>query len=163
MELITACLFVFAYVRIGWSFELIITWTLISLLVIITISDLTYMLIPDKILLVFTGIILIERFIQPLTPWWDSILGAAVIFVILMIITIISKGGLGGGDIKLYAVLALVLGLKLVLLSFFIANLLGAFIGIIGMMAGKVKKKKQYSDPLLHLEPLSLIFFTNQF
>lgn len=163
MELVTASLFVFAYVKIGWSFELLIAWTLISLLVIITISDLTYMLIPDKILLVFSGFILIERLIQPLSPWWDAFLGMIVIFVILMLIMIISKGGLGGGDIKLFAVLGFVLGLKLVLLSFFIANLLGAVIGIIGLVFGIFKRKRPIPfGPFIALGTL-IAYFYNEF
>ncbi|MBS4208955.1 A24 family peptidase [Bacillus sp. FJAT-50079] len=142
MELITASLFVFAFVKIGWSFELLIAWTLISLLVIITVSDLAYKLIPNKILLVFAGIILAERVVQPLLPWWDSLLGAIVMFAILLTIAVISNGGLGGGDVKLFAVIGLVLGLKLSLLAFFFANLIGAIIGGIGMALRIVERKK---------------------
>ncbi len=161
-ELITACLFVYAYTHIGWSFELFIAWTFISLLVIISVSDITYMLIPDKVLLVFTGIILIERLIQPLTPWWDSYLGAAVIFIILMGITVLSKGGIGGGDIKLYAVLGLALGLKLVLFSFFFANLIGAIIGVLGMAIGVVERKKPIPfGPFIAVGTLFVYFFNN--
>src|SRR5690606_12689991 len=76
MELATGLLFVSAPFVIGWNVELIVAWTLISLFVIIFVSDITYMLIPDKILLVFAGIFLVERLFIPLTPWWDSLLGA---------------------------------------------------------------------------------------
>lgn len=142
MELITGLLFVAAPLIIGWSYELLIAWTLISLLVIIFISDFKYMLIPDKILLVFIGIFLVERIFLPLSPWWDSAAGAAVGFTLLLLIAIISKGGMGGGDIKLFALIGFVLGVKLVLLSFFLATLFGALFGLIGMLLGKVKKGK---------------------
>ncbi|MEK3890572.1 prepilin peptidase [Bacillus sp. FSL K6-3431] len=163
MELATACLFVFAYAKIGWTFELLIAWTFISLLMIISVSDLTYLIIPDKVLLVFAAIILVERLIQPLTPWWDSILGSAIIFIILMGITIISKGGLGGGDIKLYAVLGLVLGVKLVLLSFFFANLIGAVIGVLGIALGLVERRKPIPfGPFIALGMLIVYFYNEQ-
>ncbi|MBP2240591.1 leader peptidase (prepilin peptidase)/N-methyltransferase [Cytobacillus eiseniae] len=142
MELVTGLLFAAAPLIIGWSYELIIAWTLISLLVIIFVSDFSYMLIPDKVLLVFTGLFLVERIFLPLSPWWDSAAGAAVGFILLLFIAIISKGGMGGGDIKLFAVIGFALGVKLVLLSFFLATLFGALFGLVGMLLGKVKKGK---------------------
>lgn len=142
MEILTASLFVFAYIKLGWGMDLVIAWTLISLLVIISISDIKYMLIPDKILLFFFSILFIERLILPLNPWWDSLVGASVIFVILFMIAVISKGGMGGGDIKLFTVLGFVLGLKQILFTFFFANIFGALIGLIGMAIGVFERKK---------------------
>ena len=107
IELLTGILFVLAPLILGWQAELIVAWTLISLLIIITVSDIKYMLIPDKILIVFAGIFLVERIFIPLTPWWDSLLGAVIGFSLLLVIAMVSKGGMGGGDIKLFAVLGL--------------------------------------------------------
>lgn len=160
MELITGLLFAAAPLIIGWSYELIIAWTLISLLVIIFISDFKYMLIPDKILLVFAAIFLVERILLPLSPWWDSAAGAAVGFTLLLLIAIISKGGMGGGDIKLFALIGFVLGVKLVLLSFFLATLFGALFGLIGMLLGKVKKGKPMPfGPYIALGTMAAYFY----
>ncbi|MCH1626570.1 prepilin peptidase [Ferdinandcohnia quinoae] len=142
IEMITAILFTISPLLVGWSKELIITWTLISLLMIVFVSDVTYMIIPDKVLLFFGSLLLLERFFIPLTPWWDMVVGSAVGFILLYLIAIVSKGGMGGGDIKLYAVIGLALGWKLVLLSFFFATIVGTIIGVIGMVIGKVKKGK---------------------
>ncbi|WP_438824000.1 prepilin peptidase [Bacillus sp. JJ1773] len=141
MELLTGLLFAAAPLILGWSSELFVAWTLISLFMIIFVSDIKYMIIPDKVLLVFTGIFLLERILIPLEPWWNSLLGAAVGFSLLLFIAIISKGGMGGGDIKLFALIGLVVGLKVVLLSFFLATLYGAVFGIIGLLTGKLKRK----------------------
>ncbi|SFB16278.1 MULTISPECIES: A24 family peptidase [unclassified Bacillus (in: firmicutes)] len=141
-ELITGVLFALAPIFVGWTYELVVALTLISLLMIIFVSDIHYMLIPDKILLVFSGIFLFERFFTPLTPWWDSILGATVGFLLLFAIMLISKGGMGGGDVKLYGVLGFVLGTKLVLLSFFLATLFGAVIGIFAMLIKLVERRQ---------------------
>ena len=101
-------LFATAPLVVGWSLELIIALTLISLFIIILVSDLSYMLIPDKVLLVFAGIFLVERLVIPLDHWWDSLLGAGIGFLLLLVIAIVSKGGMGGGDIKLFALLGFV-------------------------------------------------------
>jgi leader peptidase (prepilin peptidase) / N-methyltransferase len=142
MELLTGMLFVAAPFLLGWTHELWVAWTLISLLVIITISDLAYMLIPDKILLFFVGLFLVERILLPLTPWWDSLLGAAIGFTLLLIIAIVSKGGMGGGDIKLYALIGFVVGTKILLLSFFLATLIGALVGMVGIALKIFERKK---------------------
>jgi leader peptidase (prepilin peptidase) / N-methyltransferase len=141
-ELLTGILFATAPLVIGWSGELVVTLTLISMFMIIIVSDINYMLIPDKILLWFAGIFLLERIIWPLTPWWDSFLGAVSGFLLLLIIAIVSKGGMGGGDVKLYALLGFVLGFKLVLLSFFLSTLFGAIIGGLALLFKVVKRKQ---------------------
>lgn len=139
-ELATGLLFVAAPLILGWTPEVIVAWTLISLCVIVFISDSVYMTIPDKVLLFFLPLFIIERIFIPLTPWWDSILGAVVGFLLLLLIAVISKGGMGGGDIKLYGVLGIALGLKSVLLSFFLAALLGGIYGVVALLLGKAKR-----------------------
>lgn len=141
MELITGMLFAFAYWKLGFSFELVTAILFMSMLVIITVSDLAYMLIPDKVLVFFGVLLIIFRFISPLTPWWDSILGAVGGFGILLGIAILSKGGMGGGDIKLFAVIGLVLGLLSTLLTLFMASFIGAIVGIIHLRRSKQGRK----------------------
>lgn len=140
VELATGLLFVSAPLVLGWTVELIVAWTLISLFVIIFVSDITYMLIPDKILIVFAGIFLVERIFLPLTPWWDSILGAAIGFSLLLLIAVVSKGGMGGGDIKFFALIGFVVGTKVMILSFFLATLYGAIFGVVALLLKKVKR-----------------------
>ncbi|MBM4762444.1 A24 family peptidase [Bacillus sp. B15-48] len=142
IEFLTGVLFATAPLVVGWNGELLIALTLISLFVIIFASDLAYMIIPDKVLLVFAAIFFVERLFIPLTPWWDSLLGAAIGFLLLLFIAVISKGGMGGGDIKLFAVIGFVVGTKTFFLAFFCATLLGAFFGVIGIAFGFVKKGK---------------------
>ncbi|WP_318508192.1 prepilin peptidase [Bacillus sp. T3] len=142
IELLTGILFATAPIVIGWTSELVIALSLISLFIVITVSDLAYMIIPDKVLLVFATFFLVERLLIPLTPWWDSLIGAVVGFVLLLAIALISKGGMGGGDIKLFALIGFVVGVKLVLLAFFLSTLLGAVLGLAGMALKLVKKGK---------------------
>jgi leader peptidase (prepilin peptidase) / N-methyltransferase len=142
MELLCGLLFVFAYYKIGPEVELVVALTLISLLLIITVSDLAYMIIPNKVLIVFLVLFIVERIFIPLKSWYDPLLGAGVGFGLLFLIGVISKGGMGGGDIKLFGVLGLALGWSSILLTFFFAALIGTVVGIIGMLLGKVKRKK---------------------
>jgi leader peptidase (prepilin peptidase) / N-methyltransferase len=140
MELLTGLLFLFAYIHFGLQPELLVALTLISLFIIIFVSDIKYMIIPDRVLLFFAFIFVGERIFIPLYPWWDSLIGAFVGFTLLLLIAIVSKGGMGGGDIKLFALIGFVGGVKLVLLSFFLSTLFGAVIGIIGLVTGLFNK-----------------------
>jgi leader peptidase (prepilin peptidase) / N-methyltransferase len=162
MEFLTGALFVVVPLSLGWNAEIWVSWTLVSLFIIITVSDIKYMLIPDKILLFFAGIFLVERIFIPLSPWWNSLLGATVGFSLLLLISIVSKGGMGGGDIKLYALIGFVLGTKLVLMSLFISTLLGALIGIIGIMIGVFERKKPIPfGPFIAVGTLIAYFYGN--
>lgn len=142
MEAITGLLFVISYLQFGISWEFIFTLIFIALLVIITVSDLAYMIIPNRILVIFTVLFLLIRLISPLKPWWDSLVGALVGFFLLMFIAFFSRGGMGGGDIKLFFVLGLFFGTKNVLLTLFFASFLGTVYGLILIVLKKFERKK---------------------
>ena len=72
-ELATGVLFAFATWKLGITWELLVALLFISLLVIINVSDIAYMLIPDKILLFFLPLLIIGRIVSPLDPWWATL------------------------------------------------------------------------------------------
>ncbi|MFD2705175.1 prepilin peptidase [Salibacterium lacus] len=141
METVTAVLFTAAWLTWGFSWETIAALFVISLLVIITISDKSAMLIPDKVLLFFLFPIALLRWTAaPLETWWDPLAGAALGFCLLLAIAVISKGGMGGGDIKLFALLGLFFGWQQLLLAFFLSVFAGAVLGGAGLLTGAVKR-----------------------
>lgn len=163
MELLTGLLFAFSYIQIGLTLELVIALLLVSLSIILTVSDLTYMLIPNKILLFFLPFFIILRIISPLAPWYDALIGGTVGFLLIMIIILISKGGMGAGDMKLFGVLGIILGWKLTLLTLFIASLVGAVIGGILMATKKIKRGQPIPfGPYILLVALISFFFGEQ-
>lgn len=164
IEFITGALFAFSYIQLGFSLELIIALLFVSLLVIITVSDLSYMIIPDKVLLPFAIAFLILRWIIPTSPWWDSLLGAAVGFCVLYVIAVVSKGGMGGGDIKLFFVIGLVLGTMNTLLTLFLASLIGSVVGIYVLKkTGKGRKTPVAFGPSIAAAAILSYFFGADF
>ena len=159
-EIITAFLFAFAYIKIGLQWELAIALLFISLLVIINVSDLAYMLIPDKVLLFFLPLLIIGRIVSPLDPFWDSFIGAIVGFAILFLIAIVSKGGMGGGDIKLFFLLGLVLGTYHTLLTLFFASVIGMIVGIVVLtVRGQGRKTAVPFGPSIALAAIIVYFY----
>lgn len=141
-ELLTACLFTISPIVVGWSKELLIALLLISLVIIVSISDLHKMLIPNKVLLLFGMTTFIVRLFIPTIPWWDAYVGALLGFGLLYLIAVVSKGGIGGGDIKLFAVLGLFVGVKGVLLTLFLATFLGMLFSLVLIIMRKLKHKQ---------------------
>ncbi|PEJ49359.1 prepilin peptidase [Bacillus sp. AFS002410] len=140
IELLTGVLFASLPFVTNWSEETIIVLTLVSLFVIITVSDLAYMIIPNKVLGFFSVLFLIEQLVVPRISWSDAILGAVTGFAILLLIAFVSRGRMGGGDIKLFGLIGFVVGVKLVLLTLFLSCFIGTIVGVSGMVVGKLKK-----------------------
>ncbi|GAA0600877.1 A24 family peptidase [Virgibacillus siamensis] len=163
VELATGLLFSFSYIKIGLSAELIIALALVSMLIIIFVSDLHYMLIPNRILLFFSPIFIVLRIVQPLHPWWDSVAGGLIAGVLLAVIIIISRGGMGGGDMKLFALLGIVFGTEKVLLAFFLATLIGALFGGILLLFKIVGRKQEVPfGPYIIVGALLAYFYGNE-
>jgi len=142
IEFFTGFLFAYSYWHIGLTLELFMSLIFISMLMIVFVSDITYMLIPNKILLFFLPLLLFMRVISPLDPWYDVFIGAVLGLVLIALIIILSKGKMGGGDMKLFAVIGIVLGWKGTLLTLVLASFFGAMIGGIIMMIKKTEKKQ---------------------
>ena len=116
---------------------------LVSGLIVITFIDLEFQLIPDSISLVgiFVGIILSVIFpgLQGAFTWQrgflNSLLGAIAGSGLIYLAGVLGKlafkkESMGGGDVKLMAMLGAFLGWKMAILIFFLAPFFGAPIGI---------------------------------
>lgn len=161
-ELITGSLFAFSFVQFGFTREFIIAILFISLLVIITVSDIHYMIIPDQVLLFFLIVFIVTRLIQPLSPWWDALLGAAIGFLILYLLAIVSRGGMGGGDIKLFFVLGLILGTKATLMTLFLASMIGTVFGLIMILVRGYQKRMPIPfGPFIAIGAVLAFFYTD--
>lgn len=142
IELSTAILFLLSYNCFENSSDFLGAILLSSLGIILTVSDIKYMLIPNSLLLFFVTIFIVYRTIYPLDQWYASLLGAAVGFFLVMLIILVSRGGMGAGDMKLLGVLGILLGVKLTLLTFFLATLIGTIVSLL-LLAFKVIKRKE--------------------
>ena len=163
MELLTGLLFAFSYWQLGLSLELVVALLFISMIVILVVSDIEYMLIPDRVLLFFLPLLVIGRVVSPLEPWWDSILGAVVGFGILYLIAIVSRGGMGGGDIKLFFLIGLVLGTVNTLLTLFLASVIGLVIGVIILkLRNQGRRTPVPFGPSIAIAAIIVYFYGNQ-
>ncbi len=140
-EFVGGLLFVLAYFYVMPNvFELVIVNIMLSLMIIVTVSDIEYKVVPNVVLLVFAPFIFGLRVFLPLLSdevimsTGEALTGGVVGFLFMWLIAWYGKmrfkqDALGGGDIKLYFVIGLFLGIRLVFLSLFFASILGIIIG----------------------------------
>lgn len=142
IELLTGCLFLFSYIQIGEHPELIVAIALCSLLIIILVTDLTFMLIPNKLLLFFLPIFILLRIVYPSESFFSHFIGGVTGILLLAIIILLSNGGMGGGDMKLFGVIGYVVGLKKLLLTLFLSCVIGAGVGMFLLLFRVVGRKQ---------------------
>ncbi|GAQ19434.1 late competence protein ComC [Oceanobacillus picturae] len=100
------------------------------------------------------------RFLEPLEPWWDSLVGAIAGLVIIALVIMISRGGMGAGDMKLFGVLGIVLGLQGTLLAFFISCIIGAIVGLLFIVLKVIDRKQPVPfGPYIVLASLITYFY----
>lgn len=143
VEIIAGLMYLVLFIYFGFSIEFLLYSFLLSLLIVISFIDIEHKIIPNKIIL--TGLIVgaIFRVLMFNYGVWDYVIGFVLGGGVLLLISLLSGGGMGGGDIKLMAMIGLFIGWKLTLLTLFIAALLGAVGGII-LIALKIKTRKDY-------------------
>ena len=145
VELLTGILFAIVYIHFGYTIQTPYYMFLTSLLVIITFIDLDHYIIPDGLLIIGSIVAIIFNILGYGVGITDALLGAVicgggVLLVIYLIELIIKKEVMGGGDIKLFAMLGLFLGLKLGALTILLSIYVGAIYGIVTIAYSKLKK-----------------------
>jgi leader peptidase (prepilin peptidase)/N-methyltransferase len=145
VELATGIFFVLAVVRFGLSWNLLIALILIPVSIVVSVIDLKIQIIPNVISL--PGILAgLAASLVPLSPvhFWNSLAGMLLGGGIFYLVAVVSKGGMGGGDIKLIAMFGAFLGWQRCLLTIFVGVLLGSVVGVVLMLL----KRKGRKDPI---------------
>ncbi len=142
VELLNAGIYLLIYLKFGLSADAFIYAAASSCLIALAAIDAVHKTIPDRFNIVIAACGLIMLAVPGGVPWHEIIIGALVISVPLFIISFFT-GGIGEGDVKLFAACGLLLGWKLILLSMFLASVTAALSGITLMVAGKAGRKTE--------------------
>lgn len=161
VELINGLAFLGIYLWMGMTAQFVIVSILFSTLLVISMIDMRYQIIPNGtvIFLFFIGI---ASLILQTHTILDGIIGFFAVSIPLLIIHIVTNGNMGMGDVKLMAVCGLILGWKNILLALMIGSIVGSVVGIT-MIALKLMNRKQQIPfgPYLSLGILIAALFGN--
>jgi len=163
VELATGGLFAFLYGSYSLTPELGVMAFYASLFIIIFMVDLEQGLILNKV--VYPGMAVALLFALFLPQSWigqwpapqiaNGAMGGAIGFVLLLLIAIISRGGMGWGDVKLAALIGLATGFPLVLVALVIGAILGGLVAVALLIAKKRGRKEAIPfGPFLSLATL---------
>ena len=168
VEGLTGGMSVALFLKFGLSFNFLSLWVLVAVLLAITFIDLDHQLIPDVISI--PGIVLgfLLAVLGPSMPVKDSLIGiiaggGSLYLVAFVYETLAKREGMGGGDVKLLAMIGAWLGWKAIPFTLFASSLLGTAIGI-GLMIAK-REGRHYAipfGPFLALSATAYIFFGPQ-
>lgn len=170
VAIITGVLFLLIYNKYGMTLTTIYYLFLVSLLIVITFIDIDHFIIPDKIIIVGLIFALLFNIFGVGNTIADSILGAVIsglgtLLVIYLIEFMTKKECMGGGDIKLFAMTGLFLGIKGGILTIILSVYVGAIYGIMTIIYSKVKNTQYKSmipyGPFISIAALITILWGN--
>jgi len=157
VEALNAVGYVYLYMRFGLTAAMLIYALFLSALIVITFIDLHHMIIPDVISLpgiavglIFSLLYLVIRdgshlFLVLPPTFTNALTGAVLGWCLFYLAAYLSKGGMGGGDIKLIAMIGAFLGWERMLLTIMVGAFAGSVVGI-GLMIF-FKKGRKYAVP----------------
>ena len=165
VELLGGLMAVCVYFRFGPGMEGIIYYAFMAALLVITFIDIDHRIIPDVISLPGIPLGVAASFFMPSLSWADSLIGVlagggSLYAVAWGYVRITGKEGMGGGDIKLLAMIGAFIGWKGVLLTIFMGSAIGTLVGLAAMLAEKKNMKMRIPfGPFLALGAVISIFF----
>ncbi len=154
VELMTGLLFFFLFQKYAFSIQFFVEALFVSLLLLIAFIDLDTYIIPDMLSL--PGIVLgfAASFFTSRITWLESlqglVIGGGVLFIVAFLYQYVRKQeGMGGGDIKLLAMIGAFVGTAGVVFTILVSSLVGTVFGLATM----VRSRKQMAVAMIPFGP----------
>ena len=129
LEISTGLLFAVSYYSYNFSYELLIALVIISLFMLVVVSDLTYLMIPDRFILTAGILIFIFKVLEKgiinglIQLGYGLICFVGMYLIMLLGNKIFKKETLGGADIKLMFLVGLTLDPLLAIVVLFLSSI----------------------------------------
>ena len=152
------------YLSFGLSLESLIYLIFIAALLVITFIDIDHKIIPNVITIPGIPIGLFAALALPGILFKDSVLGllaggGSLLIVGWIYYLLTRKEGMGGGDVKLLAMIGTIVGWKGVLFTIFVSSAVGTLVGVTVMLVkGKNMKLAIPFGPFLSIGAITYIF-----
>ena len=169
VELANALLYLYFFWQFGLTYNFFVFAVLCSALLAIFFIDLDFMIIPDLITLPGIGVGLAVSFLPGGIGIVNALIGMVVgggsLYLIAMLGDwLFKKESMGGGDIKMAAMLGALLGWQKVLLIFISSAVIGLFVSIFVMIfSARLRKERMIPfGPFLALAALVAVLYGDQ-
>lgn len=164
VEGLTALMALFLFWKFGLSLKFLAAFVFVSALILITFIDIDHQIIPDVISLPGIPICFLMAVFVMKLPFLEALLGLLIgggsLYLIAVLYEVATKReGMGGGDIKLLAMLGAFLGWKSLLFILLVSSLVGAVVGISVMLVkGADMKYAVPFGPFLSIAAIAYLF-----
>ena len=165
VELLGGLFALATYLKFDLNVEALIYFAFIACLLVVTFIDLDHRIIPDVITLPGIPICFAASFALPDMTYQAALLGILVgggsLFLVAWVYSLITKKeGMGGGDIKLLAMMGALVGWKGVVFTIFVSSLVGTLSGLAIMLQSRKGMKLAVPfGPFLAIGCITYIFF----
>jgi leader peptidase (prepilin peptidase)/N-methyltransferase len=177
VEAANAVLYYLTLVQFGFGWHLPLLMLFTSAMLVIIFIDIDFQIIPDVITLpgmpvgvLAAAFLLPDPFLTFRTPAGtavfeivgivNSLIGLVTGFGLFYLIAVLSKGGMGGGDVKMMGMVGAFIGWKGVLLTTLLGSLAGALVGVTLMVLNKAGRKTKIPfGPYLAFGALVSLYF----
>jgi leader peptidase (prepilin peptidase)/N-methyltransferase len=169
VELITAALALLLFLQFGLTLKFLTFFIFTAVLIVITFIDLDHQIIPDVLTLPGIPIFFLLAIFVVKVPWLEALIGLLIgggmLFAIAFIYQLITKReGMGGGDIKLLAMIGGFLGWKSLIFVLLLSSFSGAIVGIAAMVIQKQDMKYAIPfGPFLSVAAVAYLFWGDAF
>jgi prepilin signal peptidase PulO-like enzyme (type II secretory pathway) len=127
--------------RYGPSLELGLVSIYTVILILVTVTDLEHRLIFNVIILPAILLAMGAAFINPVLTWRAALIGGVLAFLVVYMAVLLSRGGLGEGDVTLSTFLGFSMGFPHIILSLTFGVFLGGFVAFVLLVTGRVGMK----------------------
>ena len=168
VELLTALVAVALIYRFGLTITALGYFAFSAALIVITFIDLDYQIIPDVVSLPGAVAGVLFSLVTPELSLWNSLVGLVVGAGVLLAVALgyrltTGREGMGGGDVKLLAMIGAFLGWRAVPFTLFAASFLGSVVGVAAMVRTNADSKLALPfGPFLSFGALCYLFFGEQ-
>jgi len=168
VELVSGLFAVAVFDRYGFSWESLFLYGLIGALLVITFIDIDHQIIPDVITLPGIVIGFLASFLLGYITYQESLIGIILGGGLLLSVAwgyylLTKREGMGGGDIKLLAMLGAFLGWKGVIFTILAASAIGTLVGIaVALRTGGGRRLAIPFGPFISLGAILNVFFGTQ-
>jgi len=132
-----------AFHRFGFTPRWVALLPLLALLAVIAVVDVTTKMIPDALTLPgITYSLALAGLTNGGPTLLEAVIGVLVGGGLLLLLAVVTRGGIGGGDIKLVAMLGGALGWRGAMIAFALSQLGGGIVILYLLRVGQAERRK---------------------
>jgi len=162
VEFVTGVLFALLYLKYGLSWELCILLVYSSILIVLCVTDIEHFILPNIVnypgMIVAAAISLVVMLVHYRLPWalffagsgfmavfnnylLSAVAGGLAGALLLFLVVLLSRGGMGMGDVVLAGLLGLMVGFPLVFIALFVGIVVGGLVAAVLLITRRKGRK----------------------